>query len=374
MRRLTSACAISFNTSNNFRHMPSLAFVEISGTPFEAGQQLGRFGAAAVHQHLLHTEAWQSVMRWRGSAMVDAMAALVRERFPRIWAEQQGLADGLQLPFDDVFLWNCRGDVWAATNDGCTTVQIPGASQQQIAHNEDGDPGFAGHCAIAQCRIEGSPGFAAFVYPGSLPGHTFAVTDAGLAMTVNNLRLRNVATEVSPGVPRMVLTRAVLDTTTLDDAVTLLNDSPRAGGFHLTLGACGNPALLSVEFGAHGCSVHEITVPSLHANHAIHPSMHAAPQIITGSSEHRQARGDALLAQAHATGQTVDPLAILADRGDTALPIYRADPHDPDNENTLATAHITILPAHIEWAVYEHPGRPARYRMVNGHQQTEVAP
>ncbi|WP_343547837.1 C45 family peptidase [Ralstonia sp.] len=354
--------------------MPSLAFVEISGTPFEAGQQLGRFGAPAVHQHLLQTEAWQSVMRWRGSAMADAMAARVRERFPRIWAELQGLADGLQLPFDDVFLWNCRGDVWAATNDGCTTVQIPGASQRQIAHNEDGDPGFAGHCAIAQCRIEGSPGFAAFVYPGSLPGHTFAVTDAGLAMTVNNLRMRDVETGAVAGVPRMVLTRAVLDCTEIDDAIALLNQSPRAGGFHLTLGACRHAALLSVEFGARGCSVREITAPSLHANHAIHPSMHDAPQIITGSSGHRQARGDALLAQARTGGQAIDPLAILADRGDAALPIYRADPNDPDNENTLATAHITILPAHIEWAVYEHPGSAPRYRMVNGHQQTEVTP
>lgn len=354
--------------------MPSLAFVEISGTPFEAGQQLGRFGAAAVHQHLLKTESWQRVMRWRGSVMANAMAALVHERFPRIWAELQGLADGLQLPFDDVFLWNCRGDVWAATNDGCTTVQIPDASQRQIAHNEDGDPGFAGHCAIAQCRIEGGPGFAAFVYPGSLPGHTFAVTDAGLAMTVNNLRLRDVATEAMAGVPRMVLTRAMLDAATLDAAVWLLRESPRAGGFHLTLGQCAHPALLSVEFGARGCSVREITEPSLHANHAIHPSMLDAPQIITDSSGHRQARGDALLTQARAGSLTIDPLTILADQGDAALPIYRADPHDPDNENTLATAHITILPAHIEWAVYEHPGRPARYRMVNGHQQTEVTP
>lgn len=354
--------------------MPSLALIEISGTPFEAGQQLGRFGATAVHQHLLQTDAWHSVMRWRGSAMANAMAALVRERFARIWAELQGLADGLQLPFDDVFLWNCRGDVWAATNDGCTTVQIPGTQTRQIAHNEDGDPGFAGHCAIAQCRIEGSPGFAAFVYPGSLPGHTFAVTDAGLAMTVNNLRLRHVETAVVAGVPRMVLTRAVLDTASLDDAVKLLNASPRAGGFHLSLGACGLATLLSIEFGAHGCSVREIATPSLHANHAIHPSMREAPQIITDSSRHRQARGDALLAQARANVQAVDPLAILADQGDAALPIYRADPHDPDDENTLATANITILPAHIEWAVYEHPGRPPRYRMVNGHQQTEVTP
>ncbi|BAN24855.1 C45 family autoproteolytic acyltransferase/hydolase [Caballeronia insecticola] len=344
--------------------MAALGFIEISGSPRDAGEALGRFGAYAVHTHLLNTHAWQTVMQWRGSATYHAMAALVRERFPRAWDELQGLAAGLALPFEDVFLWNCRGDVWAMSPDGCTTVQRPGADVRHIAHNEDGSPGFAGHCAIAQCEIEGGPQFAAFVYPGSLPGHTFAVTNAGLAMTVNNLRQRDIVA----GVPRMVLTRAILDAANLDEAISIVRDNPRAGGFHLTLGACANTALLSVEFSAHDCSVLEVQTPSLHANHAIHPAMRGFKQIITDSSHHRQIRGDALLA----SNEAIDPLAILADREDAALPIHRTQPDDPDAENTLATAAITIHASHIEWRVHEHPGQPARYRMINGHRQTEA--
>jgi hypothetical protein len=347
--------------------MPSLAFIEVSGSPWEAGLALGRFGTAAVHRHLLHTQTWQSVMLWRGTAQAGAMAALVQARFPHVWAELQGLAEGLRLPFEDVFLWNCRGDVWAMSNDGCTTVQLPGAANRRIAHNEDGDPGFAGHCALAQFRIDGSPGFAAFVYPGSLPGHTFAVTDTGLAMTVNNLRQRRV--EV--GVPRMVLTRALLDAPDLEAAVSVLREHPRAGGFHLTLGHCASPELLSIEYSAHGCSVGELTQPSVHANHAIHPEMRDCPQVITDSSRMRQRRGEILLAEARAHGRQPDPLAILADQTDSPLPIHRTDPNDPDDENTLATAHIAMGPTHIEWEVHEHPGQPARYRMINGHRQTE---
>jgi hypothetical protein len=350
--------------------MPALGLIEISGSPYEAGQALGRSGALAAHRHLLHTAAWRDVMQWRGTPFAASMAALVQARFPRVWSELQGLADGLQVPFDDLFLWNCRGDVWAASPDGCTTVQLPGI-ENRIVHNEDGDPGFAGHCAIAQCRIEGSPDFAAFVYPGSLPGHTFAVTNAGLAVTVNNLRQRRI--EV--GVPRMVLTRALLDTATLDDALAVLRDHPRAGGFHLTLGHCASAALLSVEFSAHGCSVREIGEPSLHANHAIHPAMSGFAQIVTASSRDRQRRGDALLNEARAAGRAPDPLAILADtHDDGALPIYRAAPDDPDDENTLATADIVIRASHIEWDVYEQPGTLPRYRMIDGHRQTQDAP
>ena len=345
--------------------MAALGFIEISGSPRAAGEALGRFGAHAVHAHLLETRAWQTVMQWRGTDTSKALAALVRERFPRVWDELQGLAAGLALPFEDVFLWNARGDVWAMAPDGCTTVQLPGAEVRRISHNEDGDPGFAGHCALAECRIDGAAGFAAFVYPGSLPGHTFAVTNNGLAMTVNNLRQR----EVVVGVPRMVVTRAMLDAANLDEAVSIVRDSPRAGGFHLTLGACERPAVLSIEFSAHDCSIVEVQAPSLHANHAIHPAMDGFAQIVTDSSLHRQLRGDAMLASRSA----VDPLAILADREDAALPIHRTQPDDPDHENTLATADISIRASHIEWEVHEHPGQPARYRMINGHRQTEGA-
>lgn len=345
--------------------MAALGFIEISGSPREAGEALGRSGAHATHAYLLKTRAWQTVMQWRGSDTAKTMAALVHERFPRVWDELEGLAIGLGLPFEDVFLWNCRGDLWAMSPDGCTTVQLPGTDARRISHNEDGLPGFAGYCAIAECRVQGNAGFAAFVYPASLPGHTFAVTNSGLAVTVNNLRQR----EVVAGVPRMVLTRAILDAVDLDEAVSIVRDNPRAGGFHLTLGACSSPALLSVEFSAHDCSVVEVKAPSLHANHAIHPSMHGFSQIVTDSSRHRQARGEAMLA----SDEAIDCLVILADREDHALPIHRTHPDDPDDENTLATADIAIRPSHIEWQVHEHPGQPARYWMINGHRQTEGA-
>nr|WP_265336209.1 C45 family peptidase [Mesorhizobium sp. B2-1-8] len=122
------------------------------------------------------------------------------EQFPRYWAELQGLASGLELRFDDVFLWNCRGDIWAMAPDGCTTVQLPG-SPHVIGHNEDGDPDFAGPCALAHVASEGGNAFTAFVYPGSLPGHTFAVTSRGLVQTVNNIR----PLAGGAGTPRMVL-------------------------------------------------------------------------------------------------------------------------------------------------------------------------
>ncbi|HEX7866483.1 MAG TPA: C45 family peptidase [Variovorax sp.] len=340
--------------------MPTLNYLEAGGSPFEMGQEIGRFGAAAMQDYARLSPAWATVMHHRGTPAAQAMAALVRARFPRIHDELQGLAAGLELPFEDVFLWNSRGDLWAMAPDGCTTVQEAGALRR-ITHNEDGDPAFAGHCAIAVCTVEGGASFASFVYPGSLPGHTFAVTEGGLAMTVNNLRCLNVR----PGVPRMVITRALLDAASLQEVRALLGSNERAGGFHLTVAHRAEPELLSVEFSSEACSIVGIAGRRLHANHALHASLGDLPQIVTGSSRHRQLRGDALLADGD------DPLHLLADSGDASFPILRADPADSDGENTMATADIRIGASRIEWEVYEHPGQLPRFHMIDGHASTE---
>lgn len=335
----------------------SLARIDLAGTPFEIGRQLGRFGAAAVHGYLLGSPAWKTVQQWKDSEAVRSMAALTREHLPDVWAELEGLAQGLELPLDDVFLWNARGDLWAMAPDGCTSVLMPGEGVQRIAHNEDGDPGFAGHCAIAQCAVDGKPGFASFVYPGSLPGHTLAVNNRGVAMTVNNVR----ALYVDPGLPRMVLTRAILDLPDVASALRLLQGSSRAGAFNLNLADTATQTLVSVEYSSNMCSVHKVMQPMLHANHAIHAGTRDFPQIITGSSGHRQIRGNTLIAQMPA-----DPVSILSDHDGGRFPIFRRSLSDTDNENTLATADIKVHPDRVEWCVYEDPRHDPVFHLEDG--------
>ncbi len=341
-----------------------LSLIELSGSPFEMGRALGRFGAQAAHSHLLASSSWHSVMAWRGSDAAGAMQTLVERHFPLVHQELLGLAAGLELPAQDVFLWNCRGDVWAMAPDGCTTVQLPLAAGPRIAHNEDGDPGFAGYCGLGQFAPDDGPHFASFVYPASIPGHTFAVNEHGLAMTVNNLRTRQAAA----GVPRMVLTRALLNQSGLPQAVELLRGMPRAGGFHLSLAQRGHRELLSVEFTAKGVSAQAIQAPALHANHAVHESIRGFPQVVTDSSLHRQRRGDDLLRARTAGGADpadIDPFSILADQGDKPYPIYRDAPDDSDAENTMATADIHVGARRVAWDVYERPIQSARYRLID---------
>lgn len=325
-----------------------LGWRRVSGAPHELGLALGQAGRQAVQRHLLAHPLWANVTSDRHAPRVARLAEATQARFPAIWAEILGLAQGLDLPVGAVFAWNCRGDLLASVPDGCTTVMLPG-ERPVLAHNEDGLPFFRGACFIAEAAPQDGPGFHAFCYPGSIPGHTFAFNGAGLAQTVNNLRLTGVEAQI----PRMVLGRAVLAADTLDRALLVLADAP-SGGFHFALTHQRDPRILSVEFGGGECSLREIDTQSLHANHALHLPRGLAGQIVTGSSADRQARGDLLCAR------NVPPLAILRDIAAEGLPIRRDAADDPDEENTLGTAVLELAGGRLNWSIHDRAdGTPA---------------
>ena len=263
----------------------NLKWLKISGTAWDVGMKLGEAGKEDVWKFLIKSDLWEEVVSHKESPVMKRLHENTKEKFPLIYEEIQGLAIGLDLPFIDVFAWNCRGDVLADTNDGCTTVQIP-SSRNCLAHNEDGFPFFLKKCFIADISIPKQTSFISFCYPGSIPGHTFAVNEKGLVQTVNNLRLK----DVEPELPRMVLGRAILNSDSLDTAIDLLKQNANTGGFNFSLASSQDLRLVSVEFGGGDIGVTEIEQISLHANHAIYSPLKQKSQIITDSSSDRQRR------------------------------------------------------------------------------------
>ena len=322
--------------------------IAIRGSAYAVGQQLGAFGREAWQTKIRQTALWQTVTALKTAEQTQRMRAAVQAQFPLIWQELEGMAEGLQAPVDEVFAWNCRGDLVRSTSDGCTT--LAGRSPEGaliIAHNEDGFPQLREECAIVSVTPEVGLAFTSFAYPGSLCGHTFAVNEKGIVNTVNNIR----AVHRPDGMPRQIVARASLNAATLEEAVTLLSATPRAGAFHHTLGQMGDSRLFSVEATGSGSSVLELSTNGGHANHLIHPQLAAIEQIVTGSSASRQRRLDAWLA----TNPPLDGVtakAMLSDQQDPLLPIYRLSPDDPDEENTLATAIFTLSATRVVWQIF----------------------
>lgn len=313
----------------------------IAGGAGARGRALGACGRDAFTSVVMRSALWRRLTAVDLVPAVRRMADTTRALFPDIHDEIAAMAEGLGLPFEPVFAWNARGDLLAGLGDGCTTVLVPGETPV-IAHNEDGLPGLLGQCFLADLRPDGTHAAMSFCYPGSIPGHSFAVTEAGLVITVNNLRLLGV----EPEIPRMVLTRALLGVPDRAAAVALLRDTPLSAGYHLSFGQAGAPDIWSVTFGGGAVHVVENTHPLLHSNHAQVSGPVFSNQTITASSGDRLRRGADLLSQGTA------PLSILTDTGGVGLPIFRDKPDDPDGENTLAQFMARISPTGIEWQVH----------------------
>jgi hypothetical protein len=314
-----------------------------AGDPAAIGRALGVAGREAAHRHLVPSAAWAACRAFVGSDRLTALEAAARAHTPAALAEVAGLAEGLALPFPEVFAWMCRGDLpgvlWSAPPDagaeGCTTVAWrDGAGGGVLGHNEDGDPALRDSVFLARIAPDDAPAFTAFCYPGSLPGHAFSWTDAGLVMTINNIR----AARPGLGVPRILRARAALAAPTLAHARAVLKTGPVAGAFHHLLARPGE-GLLGLETAAEG-SARDPGAPAFaHANHALWSR--PADQIVTPSSGARQARADALVAARLARD---DPARVLDDRADPDHPIRRSDPADPDGEITLGRMTARLAP------------------------------
>lgn len=324
-----------------------------NGTPYDLGQALGRRGKRAIADASFATPEFHALEQWLDSERLKGLEAAARTHFPDIVREIEGIADGAGQPFEKIFLWNCRGDLRdlvRSDEDACTSLMIPAAEDgrpAQLAHNEDGAPELAGQGFLAHFEPDTGPAFAAYCYPGMLPGHAFGWNAAGVVQTINNIRPH----DLTVGIPRHVITRAVLAAGTMDEALALLKRTDRASGFHHNL-ADRTGRMVSVEAPASGFVAQEITAPHAHANHLIRPALANVEQTISDSSCQRQARADAMLS----TGER-DPLTILFDRTVTDFPILCRAEHEASDSYTLATFSCHLAPGGMEWGIYHGPDR-----------------
>ena len=336
--------------------------VHAQGDAFTIGQTLGRAAAHDIRQRVFATEEFQALQRrWRGTAYLQCLEDAARTAYPHFVREIEGIAAGAGEDFEALFIWNCRGDLRLpddispqadlAAASGCTTVMIPAAEGTDgpavIAHNEDGSSNFMGHCFWFNVTPNDGPAFESFMYPGMLPGHTYGVNQAGLVQTINNVRVH----DLKPGIPRHIVSRAVLACTTLDAALDILKRDHRASGFHHNLGQAGSRRVVSVEAPASGCHVREITTPTAHANHLMAEPFRELAQSITESSRGRQARAEEMIAKDALTDGD-GPETILFER---ATPIYRANDEGDDNSQTLSTGVFNLHRDRVEYHIHATP-------------------
>jgi isopenicillin-N N-acyltransferase-like protein len=207
-------------------------FIEVSGTPRNIGLQYGRKAAGRIHRSIdiyRRTFAAKGVDWTLARAAAARFAARIEQAYPRIAAEMLGVAEGAEVPFEDIVAINARtellhvsfGKPRADTDDieGCTgAVALPGTTREgHMIHAQNWD--WRDECAesaiVLKVVPEVGPSMLVFAEAGIMACAGF--NNAGLAITSNHLECEQDGRR--EGVPNPILQRQVLAQGSLGAAI-----------------------------------------------------------------------------------------------------------------------------------------------------------
>jgi len=230
--------------------------IRVKGTNREMGNQIGEACAAQIRHSIESARALLDVtydelqLSWEG-AQIQARKYMpfAQERYPQYMNELIGIAEGADVSFDDLAVVNAME---AVTSDAlhltkCTSMAVNEDRTVDghvlVAHNEDWLPENKQDVYVLHAIPDEEPPFLGMSYGGLLVNIGFNA--AGIAQCCDSV----YPTDCRIGIPRVVVSRAVLGAQTLSDAVQLVLAPQRAAGYnHLLVHESGE--LYSVEVSA----------------------------------------------------------------------------------------------------------------------------
>ncbi len=231
-------------------------FVSVSGTPYERGRQYGSALrdrvklSAALYGRTLDDLGYGAR---RKTALIKAFATGIDAFGEHYHEEMRGVADGADVPFEDVVMINARTEVIAQArreaagadpeddpDDGCTGAAIlpERCATGGLIHGQNWD--WRAECAetaiVLRVRRDDGPDFLTFVEAGGLA--RCGLNAAGVAITANYLESERDFRQ--PGVPLSLIRRKVLEQQHFAMAMRAVATTPKA---------CSNNMMVSTAEG-----------------------------------------------------------------------------------------------------------------------------
>ncbi len=206
----------------------TIPFLKVSGDYREVGRQIGERMRPMLKRVLgwMHS-ALPPGVTWNDMLLKGRLClAHSRSVYPHFVEELEGIAEGADLPFEEVFLGVCEElwepAAWQAEGvspllRGCTDFAARGPATVDgstlIAHTNDTSPEAEDHLAILQVQAGNDPEFLGVTIGGL--GFSAGFNAAGISMTGNAVSCR----DIRPGVPRLLIARAILAARRLGEAM-----------------------------------------------------------------------------------------------------------------------------------------------------------
>jgi isopenicillin-N N-acyltransferase-like protein len=223
--------------------------IEAAGPPREMGRQYGRGAAERIHRSIAIYERGfaEKGVDWPLARQIAArFAPRIEQSYPRIAEEMRGIADGADLPYEDIVAINARTELLYGgfgtrpalpddDIDGCTgAVALPSTTADgHLLHAQNWD--WRDECAessvVVRFAPDDGPRMLIFVEAGLMA--RVGLNDAGIAITGNFLECEHDGTR--DGVPVPIVRRHALTHTSLGPALQTVLAAERAFSINLIL-------------------------------------------------------------------------------------------------------------------------------------------
>jgi len=237
-------------------HEAGPPLVRVGGTHYEIGYQIGQACKEMVHhsvdtaRNLLVSAFNDLELSWEG-AQIQARKYLpfAQERYPQYIDELTGMAEGANISYEEIAVVNAME---AVTVDAlhltkCTSMAVNDDRTADghilVAHNEDWVPEDEPGVYIVHASPDDEPSFLAMTYGALLPNVGF--NSAGIAQLCDTV----YPSDSRIGIPRVIVSRAVLGARTMAEAIRYALVPQRAAGYNHML-VDENGEMYSVEVSA----------------------------------------------------------------------------------------------------------------------------
>ena len=347
---------------NTIVHNSPPPLVEVYGTHREMGCQIGEAQRLQVQHsianaHLLIEQSYSTLeLTWDGATIQSRKyLPFAEERYPQYVDEMRGIAQGANVTFDDVMTLNAME---AVTMDAlhltrCTSFAVNEERTADghilVAHNEDWVPEDENDVYVISAKPRDEPPFLAMTYGGLLANVGFNAY--GIAQLIDSV----YPNDSRIGIPRLVVSRAVLASKRLSGAIGRSLISHRAAGYnHLLVHDSGE--IYSVEVSSRKFDIlHGTDGYMVHTNHYLSQTMKEIenePEELI-SSRVRYFRANRLLRQNSA--HSIKSLQAIQ-KDHVNLPnsicnhnIEGIDPLDRENTISAMVIDLTSREMHIAW-------------------------
>lgn len=220
-------------------HQTPPPLVKISGSHREVGQQIGEACRKQV-RHSIEGAQWiiektseKLKLKWDDAVnQVHKYMPYAQERYPQYIDEIKGISEGANVNFDDVCVVNAMEEITtdALHLEKCTSFAVNESLTEDghvlAAHNEDWLPGDEEDVFVLHVSLDDEPPFLALTYGALLPN--IGLNACGISQSCNSV----YPNDARIGIPRVVVSRAVLACKSPADAIRCVTAPRRAAGYN----------------------------------------------------------------------------------------------------------------------------------------------